>query len=150
MAAWRGLARLTAAAALAAAVTACAPLRDAPPPTTAPSGPEELRLSFDDMLAPSIFDLTGPAMADPEAAGGLWAVVPGLSRPERARILRLDGGASVTVALFRGPTARDGAVRISAAAAEALGMGEEPAQVRITALRREPRLAAETPRPPAF
>ncbi|MBP7002603.1 hypothetical protein [Amaricoccus sp.] len=145
--AWPALAKLSAAATLAAALAGCAtPAADPPPP--APRGPEELRLSFEDMLAPGVFDWTGPAAADPEGAPGLWAVVPGLARPERARVALAGGEAHVDVALFRGAAGRGGAIRISAAAAEALGVGDGPARVRVTALRREPRLA-ETAAGPA-
>lgn len=146
-----GLARLTIAATLAAALAGCLAAPEAAAPALAPG---EMRLSFEDMLAPAIFDWTGPVVADPEGAGGLWAVVPGLARPERARIALVEGGASVNVALFRGAAGRGGAVRISAEAAAALGIGEAPARARVTALRREPRIAAEPPvrpsvRPPS-
>ncbi|MBP7242741.1 hypothetical protein [Amaricoccus sp.] len=142
---WPALTRLTAVAALAAALAGCAqaPSGDAAP--AAQRGPEELRLSFVDMLAPSVFDWTGPAVADADGAAGLWAVVPGLSRPERGRVALAGGAAHVDVALFRGGTGRNGAIRISAEAAEALGLGDGAARVRVTALRREPRLG-EAPR----
>jgi hypothetical protein len=82
----------------------------------------------------------------PGAAPGYWAVAPGLPRPERARVERLDTGAAVQVALFAGRAGADGAIRLSPAAAQALGIGAGPAPVRVTALRREPRIA----RPPAW
>lgn len=136
---WPRLTRLAVAAALVAAMTGCA---DAPaePAASALHGPEELRLRFEDVLAPSIFDWTGPAAADPDGAPGLWAVVPGLARPERGRVALAGGDAHVDVALFRGATGPGGSIRISAEAAEALGVGESAARVRVTALRREPRL----------
>ena len=54
-----------------------------------------------------------------DGAAGLWAVVPGLTRPERARIVNLDTGDETVVALFAG---RPGPVRLSNEAADALGI----------------------------
>lgn len=176
------LAKATLAAALAAGLAGCAgpPGSDAPPrpeprpgpaakaapkaaPKTAPKpagrGAEELRVSFVDMLAPGAFDWTGPAVAVAGGAEGLWVVLPGATHAERVRVRLLDGegdgaagGASVDVALFRGPAGPGGAARLSAAAAEALGVSG-PARVRVTALRREPRLveaAKPAPAPAAW
>jgi hypothetical protein len=135
----RRLVGAVAAAALAGLMAACAPAE-------APAGAEpqdaSLRLRFDDVLAPGAFSRKGPAVAEADgAAPGLWAVVPGLPRPERARVEHLATGATVDVALFAGPGGPGGATRLSPAAAAALGLGAGPAQVRVTALRREPRLA---------
>ena len=67
--------------------------------------------------------------------------MPGLRRPERAEVVNLETGAKVTVSLFSGG-APAGEARLSNAAAEALAIGDVPQRVRITALRREPRLVA--------
>ena len=99
-----------------------------------------LRLSFEDQPAPAAFSLEAPAVRDrPGGAGGLWAVVPGLSRPERARAVNLATGAEAVVALFAGGAA--GRIRLSNAAADALGIAAQPVAVRVTALRSRPSIA---------
>jgi hypothetical protein len=109
-------------------------------------GAEPLELRFEDVLAPEAYLREGPAVAEPpSAAPGYWAIAPGLPRPERARVERLDTGAQVQVALYGGREGPGGAVRLSPAAAEALALGVGPAPVRVTALRREPRIAAAPP-----
>lgn len=99
-------------------------------------------LQFGDALAPSVYqrDLIG-RRDRPSGTQGLWATVPDLRRAERAEVVNLATGTSVKVALFRGRV-RAGEARISNAAAALLGIGADPARVRITALRREPVLAA--------
>jgi hypothetical protein len=105
-------------------------------PGTAPE--PGLRLSFEDRPEPEVFARQGPAVRDGDGgAAGLWAALPGLARPERALVENLDGGGSVVVALFRSGA---GPIRLSNEAADALGIGAGPAQVRITALRREAKL----------
>ncbi len=112
------------------------PLRD---DADARSGPEAIELRFEDVAAPSVFRSESMGRrAGPDAAPGLWAVVPGLERPERAEVLHLRSGAMVTVALFSGGAS--GTIGLSPAAAEALGIGAEPVPVRVTALRRVPRI----------
>jgi hypothetical protein len=107
-------------------------------PGGAPDADRPLRLRFEETPAPDVFSLEAPAVRDRgEGAGGLWAVVPGLPRPERALIVNLDTGAEAVVALFAG---RGEAVRLSNEAAEALGIGDEAAGVRVTALRSRPAL----------
>lgn len=97
-----------------------------------------LSLSFEDVPAPDAYRREGRARAEPPGgAEGLWAVVPDLSRPERAEVENLASGERVVVALYAG----GGGMRLSAAAAAALGVGEEGARVRVTALRRQPRIA---------
>jgi hypothetical protein len=104
----------------------------------APGNPGAMRISFDDRPEPGAFEREGPAVRDaPDGAAGLWAAVPGLPRPERARVVNLENRAEVTVALFR---TAGGPIRLSHEAADALGIGGEPATVRITALRRLPQI----------
>ncbi len=131
------------AAILAAALTGCAPVgpgaAPAPQDVAAPGG---LRLSYVEVLTPAAFSREGPAVADPPGGeAGFWAVVPGLPRPERARVVNLATGASIDLALYRGQGGPGGAIRLSGAAAEAIGVGPGTGRVRTTALRREPRLA---------
>ncbi|MFO1210303.1 MAG: hypothetical protein U1E40_13955 [Amaricoccus sp.] len=99
-----------------------------------------IALRFEDKAEPGVFSGEGPAVRDgPKGAGGLWAAVAGLPRPERGLVVNAGTGAKVVVALFAagkgGP-----AIRLSNEAADALGIGDDPVPVRITALRREPEL----------
>jgi hypothetical protein len=107
---------------------------------TAAGADDALDLRFEDVLAPEAYLREGPARVDTGEAAGFWAIVPGLPRPERALVENLATGATAEVALFRGPAS--GGIRLSAAAAEALGIGAGPAEVRVTALRSMPRIAA--------
>ena len=101
-----------------------------------------LSLSFEDRPEPEVFTLEGVGRRDAAGgAGGFWAVVGGLARPERARVENLATGERVIVALFAGGLG--GEVRLSVSAAEALDIGAEPARVRVTALRRAPVLDVE-------
>ncbi|WP_181164417.1 hypothetical protein [Amaricoccus solimangrovi] len=111
-------------------------------PAPGAAGAEAFALSFDDALAPGIYqrDLLG-RRDRPKGTQGLWATVPDLRRAERARLVNLATGATVDVALFRGSVPA-GEARISNAAAALLGIGAEPARLRVTALRREPVLVA--------
>lgn len=134
------LVRAIGMAAAAAFLAACA--APGAPAGAAPPGGGVLQLSFEDVLAPAAFTRDGPAEADAaDGAAGFWAVVPGLPRPERARVENLATGATTTVALYVGRANPRGAIRLSGAAAEALGVGAAPVRVRVTALRREPRIA---------
>ena len=99
---------------------------------------EGMNIRFEDRAEPSVFERSGTAVRDrPDGAEGLWAAVPGLPRPERAELANLDTGDSVVVALFR---AGGDTIRVSNAAAEAIGLGEAGAAVRVTALRSVPEI----------
>ena len=121
-----------AALAMAGALTACA----------GSGGPEPdggLRLSFEDQLEPEVFALQAAAVRDgADGSAGLWAAVRGLRQAERGVVV-VDDSRRVVVALF---PARPGDpdVRLSNTAADALGLGDEPTRVTVTALRRQPRL----------
>lgn len=98
-----------------------------------------LELSFEDQPEPAVFEQEGPAeRAGESSADGLWAVVGGLSRPERARVVNLATGDEVDVALFRG----GGGILLSREAADALGIADRPVRVRVVALRREASIVA--------
>lgn len=101
----------------------------------------DLDVTFEDHPRPDILSRTGNAIRDrdPEAIPGLWGVVPGLPRAETALVENTHTGASIALPLFSGSTgSRTIAIRLSPQAADALGILEAPAPVRITALRREP------------
>jgi hypothetical protein len=122
-------------AALAAAPSACAVLIADPD-----ADADGIRLSFEDVLAPSAYRREAPGRpAPPGAAAGFWAVVPDLPRPERARVENMTTGAATVVSLYGGGGAT---ILVSRAAAEAIGLGPDGAQVRATALRRKPRIGA--------
>ena len=98
-----------------------------------------ISFSFEDRAAPGAFLLEGGAVRDrPEGADGLWAAVRGLPRPERALVVNTATGAEVVVALFAASSGPS--IRLSNAAADAIGLADAPQAVRITALRRAPRL----------
>jgi hypothetical protein len=117
--------------AAAALVAGCAG-----PEARAPDADRPFRLRFEEAAAPGAFSLEASAVRDRDGgAAGLWAVVPGLPRPERALIVNLETGAETVVALFAGGA---GPVRVSNEAADALGIGAGPAPVGVTALRSRP------------
>ena len=124
--------------ALAVALVACGRSDDAVDPS--PSG--GLQIRFEDKPEPDVFEFEGPAVRDgAKGADGLWAAVAGLPRPERALVVDTDNGRKVVVALFAAPRGAAVQVRLSNDAADALRMGDGPETVRITALRREPKIA---------
>lgn len=133
---WPGAARVARVVAIVAAVALSACGRPGGPDPR--QGDGGLELSFEDNPAPSVFQLEGEAVRDtPDGAAGLWAAVSGLDRPERAEAVNVGTGKRVSLALYRargsGP-----AIRLSNEAADALGVKDQPVNVRITALRRRP------------
>lgn len=95
-------------------------------------------ISFEDQAAPSVFEVEGEAMRGAsDAAPGLWAAVPGLPRPERALIVRLEGRGRAVVSLFAGQGPPGAPILLSPEAADALGIGATAVRVRVTALRRQ-------------
>jgi hypothetical protein len=101
----------------------------------------EIELAFEYRERPDILSRSGSALRDrdPSASPGLWGVVSGLGRAERALVENARTGARVTVSLYSGSTGSAAAIiRLSPEAADALGILEAPTPVRVTALRREP------------
>lgn len=99
-----------------------------------------IEIAFEEVEVPEIFARAGRAVRDGEGTPGLWAAVAGLPRPERGVVRRSAGGGRVVVALYAAPPG-SGAIRLSEAAADALGIGPEAdATVSVVAVRREPRL----------
>lgn len=101
-----------------------------------------LEVDFADRLRPDIFERSGGALRDADTTTpGLWGVVPGLARSERAEVRNTATDAAVTVFLYGGTTGGgDIAIRLSPQAADALGLLDAPVPVTITAVRREPEL----------
>jgi hypothetical protein len=122
--------------ALAVALVGCARSEDA----GAPRG--GLQIRFEDRPEPGVFTLEAPAARDaPKGADGLWAAVAGLPRPERALVVNSRNGRKVVVALFAAPKSAATPIELSNEAADALGMSDAPEVVKITALRRETKIA---------
>lgn len=120
---------------LAAVLASCGPLGEGRGGDPAAG---DLALRFEDEPSPGVFLIEAPAARDgAKGAPGLWAAVQGLRRPERAEAVNLATGATVNVALYRAGRGAP-AIRVSNEAADALGIGEKPVNVRITALRRKP------------
>jgi len=123
--------------ALAAALVACGRLGGGE--EAAPRG--ALQIRFEDKPDPEAFALVGQAVRDaPKGADGLWAAVAGLPRPERALAVNTGNGRKVVVALFAAPKGAADRIRLSNAAADALGIGDAPVEVKLTALRREAKI----------
>lgn len=131
--------RRTRALALAAALAGCTPAQNgAERPVE-----DAVRFVVEPQTQPGAFDRRGFGRAVAGGAEGLWAVVADLPRAESAVVSNLETGAEVVLALFRGPPGQGREdIWLSAAAAEALGIDGRPRPVRVTALRREPRLVA--------
>lgn len=132
--AWPGAARIARQVALllALGVAGCERL------AALDTDPGELVLTFEDLPAPEAFLLEAPAVRDrPAGAPGLWAAVRGLERPESAEAVNLSTGQRTTVALYRAG-ASEPAIRLSDEAADEIGVGATPVNVRITALHRRP------------
>ena len=120
---------------------ACAP-GAGPDGRSAQRPDEDFALDFADKPAPGIYQRELLGTRDrPKGTQGLWAIVPGLNRAERAEVVDLANGKRVEVALFPG-SVPGGTARLSGAAAEVLGIGATPARVRVTVLRREPVLVS--------
>jgi cell division septation protein DedD len=119
----------------AATVAAAAP---------APSS-RSTRLVDRDVEAPEIFQTTDTALWDGRPSlGGVWIASPDATDPERVILRNPANGNFVIGALFRRERDNPGPkLQISSDAAEALGvLAGQPAQISVTALRREETPAA--------
>jgi hypothetical protein len=133
----RLISRFALALGLASAVAACGLA-----PGDGDAGtPRGARLDFADREAPEVLEREGAARrAADDAASGLWGVIAGLRRPERALVRNVGSGAEVEVALYGGSAGSGAVIRLSPQASDILGILESPVQVRVVALRREPRI----------
>lgn len=108
----------------------------------AADGPQPaIRISFEPREAPEVFLREGPGRRTDTGTEGLWAVVGGLGRAESAMVRNLASGAEVRVALFAGRPAGGALVELSSQASDALGIGADPVEVRVVAVRDEPTVA---------
>ena len=93
-----------------------------------------------DVEAPDVFQVTGSGLWDGRPSlGGVWVAHPTVVDPERVIIRNAANGKFVIGALFRRERENPGpALQVSSDAAEALGLlAGAPAQLNVTALRRE-------------
>lgn len=106
--------------------------------TSTPS--KSTRLVERDVEAPDVFQVTDMGLWDGRPSlGGVWVAHPDVTDPERVIIRNTENSKFVIGALFRRERENPGPVmQISSDAAAALGMlAGAPAQLNVTALRRE-------------
>ena len=114
--------------------------------TAGAAAPTSVKLVDRDVEAPEVFQVTDQALWDGRPSlGGVWVASPDAVDPERVILRNTANGKFVIGALFKREAFNPGPkLQISSDAADALGMlAGQPAQVSVTALRRE-EVAAET------
>jgi cell division septation protein DedD len=107
-----------------------------------------VRLVERDVEAPSVFQVTDKGLWDGRPSlGGVWVAHPDVTDPERVIIRNTANSKFVIGALFRRERTTPGpAFQVSSDAAAALGMlAGAPAQLNVTALRREEAPVAAAP-----
>jgi len=107
---------------------------------TAPASSKSTRLVERDIEAPDVFQVTDSGLWDGRPSlGGVWVAHPDVAEPERVIIRNSANSNFVIGALFRRERENPGPVlQVSSDAAAALGMlAGAPAQLNVTALRRE-------------
>ncbi len=110
------------------------------------------RLVERDVEAPEVFSLTDQGLWDGRPSlGGVWVADASVTSPERVIIRNAANGKFVIGALFRRERASPGPrIQVSSEAAAALGvLAGQPAELSITALRREEIATDPTPAPVA-
>lgn len=111
------------------------------------TAPATTRLVERDVEAPQVFQVAETGLWDGRPSlGGVWVAYPGVSDPERVIIRNPANGKFVIGALFRRERENPGPkLQVSSDAAATLGMlAGQPAQLSVTALRRE-EVAEEAP-----
>lgn len=111
-----------------------------------------VRLVDRDVEAPEVFQTTDAALWDGRPSlGGVWVASPDAVNPERVILRNEANGKFVIGALFRRERDNPGPkLQVSSDAAEALGMlAGQPAQLNVTALRREESTTEAAPAPDA-
>ncbi|MEB8386870.1 SPOR domain-containing protein [Rhodobacteraceae bacterium KMM 6894] len=117
-------------------------------PSSISGDASSVRLVERDVEAPEVFQVTDMGLWDGRPSlGGVWVAHPDVTDPERVIIRNTANNKFVIGALFRRERANPGpSFQVSSDAASALGMlAGAPAQLNVTALRREAAPAAETP-----
>ncbi|MFV0490758.1 MAG: SPOR domain-containing protein [Pseudorhodobacter sp.] len=98
------------------------------------------QLAEREVEAPEVFQVTDEALWDGRPSlGGIWVASPDATDPERVMLRNPANGRSVAGALFRRERINPGPpLQVSSEAAAALGiLAGQPAQLNVTALRRE-------------
>lgn len=101
---------------------------------------QSVKLIERDVEAPDVFQVTEEGLWDGRPSlGGVWVAHPDVKSPERVIIRKPSDGKFVIGALFRRERANPGPrLQVSSDAAAALGMlAGQPAELNVTALRRE-------------
>ncbi|SEK37972.1 Sporulation related domain-containing protein [Roseovarius nanhaiticus] len=109
-------------------------------PASVSGDASSVRLVERDVEAPNVFQVTDKGLWDGRPSlGGVWVAHPDVKEPERVIIRNTANSKFVIGALFRRERANPGpAFQVSSDAAAALGMlAGAPAQLNVTALRRE-------------
>ena len=120
------------------------------PPENAADG-QSVQLVERDVEAPEVFQVTEAGLWDGRPSlGGVWVAHPEVDDPERVIIRNQENGSFVIGALFRRERDNPGPrLQVSSDAAAALEMlAGDPAELQVTALRRE-EAAAPDPSPTA-
>lgn len=118
----------------------------------APEQSQSVQLVERDVEAPEVFQKSDKGLWDGRPSlGGVWAAHESVKEPERVIIRNQDNGKFVIGALFRKEASLPGPkFQISSDAAQTLGMlAGAPAQLSVTALRREETAPADAPAPAA-
>lgn len=131
-------------------VSACAPgtnpfARNAAPADTSVATAKSVKLVDRDVEAPDVFAVSDAALWDGRPSlGGVWVASPDAVDPERVIMRNPANGKFVIGALFKRERDNPGpSLQISSDAAAALGLlAGAPAQISVTALRREEAPAA--------
>lgn len=107
---------------------------------TVTSADNSIKLIERDVEAPDVFQVTDSGLWDGRPSlGGVWVAHPDVKEPERVIIRNANNGKFVIGALFRRERENPGPIlQVSSDAAAALDMlAGSPAQLNVTALRRE-------------
>lgn len=125
-----------------------APITDGPADAAATPA-TSVRLVDRDVEAPEVFQTTDKALWDGRPSlGGVWVASPNATNPERVIMRNAANGKFVIGGLFQRDASLPGPkLQLSSDAADALGLlAGEPAEISVTALRRE---EAAAPQPDA-
>ncbi|MEZ5912997.1 MAG: SPOR domain-containing protein [Paracoccaceae bacterium] len=127
-------------------------LKKKPAENTAEGAAQSVELIDRDVEAPEVFQANETGLWDGRPSlGGVWVAFPDVADPERVIVRNPENGKFVIGALFKREREMPGPrLQVSSDAAAALGMlAGQPAELNVTALRREeaPALALDASNP---